>query len=256
MLVGSTVIIGNKGTGTSTDRGVASMRSIVDRKIIKSLEEVTIDSTSYVAVNIENGGVTFDTVTGETYISSMPYHSGYNDGVLGYDGSKTNYTNGKEPGLIQKIEFQNGAYLIISDELWQWSSDDTNYYFDCYTCHDESKVTTNGSISSDYTKQDDLTLSWLKAGANTGWHWEYIEDTAIANDNAVLWPKKVSTSAGTGTGCKAGFIVRLASSGVRAGWCWCTLWRGGYCGVSARASNLSVGAADWDGALGGPGLPG
>ena len=54
MLVGSTVIIGNKGTGTSTDRGVASMRSIVDRKIIKSLEEVTIDSTSYVAVNIEN----------------------------------------------------------------------------------------------------------------------------------------------------------------------------------------------------------
>ena len=76
---------------------------------------------------------------------------------MGYDGSATNYTNGSEPGLLQKIEFRNGAYLIISDELWQWSKDDTNYMFDCYTCHDQSKVTTNGTISSDYTKQTDLT---------------------------------------------------------------------------------------------------
>ena len=62
----------------------------------------------------------------------------------------------------------------------------------------------------------------------------------------------MSTSAGTGTGCKAGFLVYLASSGVRAGWCWCGMWDGGYCGVSARNSNNSVGNANWNGALGGP----
>ena len=252
--VGSTVIIGKKGG--STDRGDSAMRSLVSMKKVKSLEPVTIDDTSYTAVNIDNGGTTFDTVANETIISSMPYHSGYNDNVLGYDGSATNYTNGSEPGLLQKIEFQNGAYLIISDELWQWSKDDTNYMFDCYTCHDQSKVTTNGTISSDYTKQTDLTLKWAVEGANTGWHWEYIEDTAIANDPAVCWPAKVSTTAGSGTGCKAGFSVLLASSGVRAGWCFSSLWDGGACGVSARNSDGSPSISTWNGALGGPGLAG
>ena len=252
--VGSTVIIGKKGR--STDRGDSAMRSLVSMKKVKSLEPVTINDTSYTAVNIDNGGTTFDTVANETIISSMPYHSGYNDNVLGYDGSATNYTNGSEPGLLQKIEFQNGAYLIISDELWQWSKDDTNYMFDCYTCHDQSKVTTNGTISSDYTKQTDLTLKWAVEGANTGGYWEYIEDTAIANDPAVCWPAKVSTTAGSGTGCKAGFSVVLASSGVRAGWCFCGLWCGGFCGVSARASGGSPSSSGWNGALGGPGLAG
>lgn len=251
---GSTVIIGKKGG--STDRGDSAMRSLVSMKKVKSLETVTINDTSYTAVNIDNGGTTFDTVASETIISSMPYHSGYNDNVLGYDGSATNYTNGSEPGLLQKIEFQNGAYLIISDELWQWSKDDTNYMLDCYTCHDQSKVTTNGTISSDYTKQDDLTLKWAVEGANTNWHWEYIEDTAIANDPAVCWPAKVSTSAGSGTGCKAGFRVSLASSGVRAGWCFCGLLDGGACGVSARNSGVSASDSYWGGALGGPGLAG
>ena len=47
----------------------------------------------------------------------------------------------KEPGLLQKIEFMNGAYLIVSDELWQWSTDDNgDYNFECHTCHDQSKV--------------------------------------------------------------------------------------------------------------------
>ena len=252
--VGSTVVIGKKGG--STDRGDSAMRSLVSMKKVKSLEPVTIDDTSYTAVNIDNGGITFDTVANETIISSMPYHSGYNDNVLGYDGSATNYTNGSEPGLLQKIEFQNGAYLIISDELWQQSKDNTNYMFDCYTCHDQSKVTTNGTISSDYTKQTDLTLKWAVEGANTGWHWEYIEDTAIANDPAVCWPAKVSTTAGSGTGCKAGFFVVLASSDVRAGWCFSSLWRGGVCGVSARDSGDSPSNSSWSGALGGPGLAG
>jgi hypothetical protein len=101
-----------------------------------------------------------------------------------------------------------------------------------------------------------LTLKWAVEGANTSWHWEYIEDTAIANDPAVCWPAKVSTTAGSGTGCKAGFGVALASSGVRAGWCFCGLWGGGLCGVSARNSDVSPSYSGWYGALGGPGLAG
>ena len=254
LIVGSTVIIGNKGSGTSIDRNVSSMRSIVDRKKIKKIENVTISDTQYTAVEIDNGGQTFDTVTGETYISTMPYHSGYNDGVLGFDGSKTNYTNGKEPGLIQKIEFQNGAYIILSDELWQWGQDaESNYTFDCHVCRDQTKVTTNGTISDDYTKQENLTLTFPSTQST---QWLYIEDIAINDDYGVLWPKKVSSTAGSGTGCKAGFGVYPASSGVRAGWCFSLLQSGGFCGVSARSSNVAVSYAIWNGALGGPSLAG
>ena len=252
--VGSTVIVGNKGDGDSIDRNVASMRSIVDRKKIKKIETVNIEDTDYMAIYIDNSGTTFSTVAGETYISTMPYHSGYNDDVLGNDGSKTNYTNGSEPGLIQKIEFQNGAYLILSDELWQWGQDaESNYTFDCYVCRDQSKVTTNGSISDDYIKQEDLTLTFLSTQSA---QWQYIEDIAINDDYGVLWPKKVSTTAGSGTGCKAGLYVAPATSGVRAGWCFSRLWNGGPCGVAARASGHLVSAAYWSGALGGPSLAG
>lgn len=249
LLAGCNVIIGNKGTGTSIDRGTASMYSICKNKRIKSIESVTIDGTAYAAVNIDNGGTKFDTVAAETYISTMPWYSGRNDDVLGYDGSHTNYTNGKEPGLIQRTEFQTGAYLIISDELWQWGQDaDGNCTFDCYTCHDQSKVTTNSTISSDYTKQAGLTLT-IPAGTAAWW---YIEDLAIADDPAVLWPSKVSTTAGSGTGLKAGFYVGAATSGVRAAWCLGDLYTTGNAGLAARYSSTGSGRSGWHGVVGVP----
>jgi len=250
-LVGSCVEVGDMGGGNNHGRGAASMRGLADRARIKSIESVTVDGTEYTALNLDNGGTTFDTVADTTYISTMPYYSGYDDGVLGYDGSKTNYTNGHEPGLIQKTEFQNGAYLILSDELWQWGQDaDGNYTFDCYTCHDQSKVTTNGTISDDYTKQEDLTLKFADATA----HWLYIEDTAVADDPAVLWPKAVSANAGSGTGNKAGFYAAPTTSGLRAAWCCCNLNNGGNAGLPARNSNNGTGNANWNGGSGSPGL--
>ena len=229
LLVGSSVNVGDVGTGTSTDRGVPSMYKFAKNARIKSIESVSVGGTTYKAVNIDVA-TPFDVTTG-TYISTMPYWSGWNDTVQGYDGSRYSPTSGKEPGLIQRTEFQTGSYLILSDELWQWGQDsDGNYTFDRYVCHDQSKV--NGSsITSDYTKQEDLTLV-LPAGSSSGW-W-YIEDTAVAEDKAVLWPDTVSTVAGSGTGCKAGFYVGLATSGVRAAWACCYLHSGGYAGLPAR----------------------
>ncbi len=251
MLVGGNVIVGVKNSSNgSADRGYASMYSICKNKRIKSIESVTIGGTAYAAVNIDNGGVKFDTVAAETYISSMPWYSGRNDDVLGYDGSHTNYTNGKEPGLIQRTEFQNGSYLILSDELWQWGTDaDGNFTFNCYTCHDQSKVTTNGTISADYAKQDDLTMVFP---AETKAGWMYIEDIAISNDPGVLWPAKVSTAAGSGTGAKAGMYVSPAASGVRAAWCVCALYGSGNAGLPARDSYGGTGISYWVGSVGAP----
>ncbi len=214
LFVGSAV---NIGTNASADRQVASNYSIAKNVRITNIETVNISNTNYKAVTFDVPE-TFNSIAGTTYVSTMPYWSGWNDDVLGNDGSKYSYTTGKEPGLLQKIEFQNGAYLIVSDELWQWGKNgDDDFTFDCYTCHDQTKVTTSGAISSDYTKQDDLTMVFPSTQGNA---WVYIEDTAITKDPAVLWPLKVSTAAGSGTGVKAAMSVGPAASGVRAAWVW------------------------------------
>lgn len=251
---GSNVIVGNKGDGTSADRGVVSMYSICKNKRIKSIESVTVDGTTYSAVNIDNGGEVFDTEAGATYISTMPYYSGWNDTVQGFDGSRYNPTSGKEPGLIQKTEFMNGAYLIVSDEYLQWGQDDDgNYTLDIYTCHDQSKVTTNNALSSDYTKQDDLTLTLPSTQANTNM---WIEDIAVGKDKSVLWPKSLSTKAGSGTGCKASVWISPATSGLRASWCCRYLIDYSNAGLPARLSNYWTSSSYWYGGGGSPGLAG
>ena len=129
----------------------------------------------------------------------------------------------------------------------QWGKDaDGNYTLDLYTCHDQSKVTT-GSITADYTKQEDLTLTFA-ASEKDGWR--YIEDTAVSKDKGVLWPAKVSTTAGSGTGVKAGFYVGLATSGVWASWRCCALSTNGTASLAAANSNTAPGGRHWYGSAG------
>ena len=252
LLVGSWIAIGSH-TESSTDRSNAAMHDILTEAQIVRIEDIAQEDVAYKAVYV-NSDATWDVVKDQTMISTMPYGSGYNDTVKGNDGSRTNYTKGKEPGLIQKTEFQNGAYLIVADELWQWGKDgDGNFTFDIYTCHDQTKITTDGSISSDYTKCDDLTMRFAEG---TPGAWQYIEDTAISNDPAVLWPAAVSNRAGSGTGVKAGFAVYPAASGVRAAWRCCPLNSGGAASLAAAASSIWCGAAYWYGGAGVPGLAG
>ena len=246
LFVGSSVQIGIQ---SGTDRNTASNYSVCRNKLITAIKDVEIGGTTYSAVYVDNGGTTFDTTAGSTYLSTDPYWSGWNDDVLGTDGSKYNYTNGKEPGMLQKIEFMNGSYLIISDELWQWSTDENgDYNFDCFVCEDQSKVS-GTAITEDYKKLTALTMVIPKG--TTG-KWTYIEDTAISD---VEWPLGIDAS-GSGVGCKAGFYCYPAASGVRAGWCWGHLYSGGLAGLACRGSGDSVGAAGWHGSVGSPGLAG
>ena len=255
--VGYNVIVGtpnNEAESGQTDRGQASMYSIRKNKLVTRIETVRVGEQDYGAVYVEDGDNTFDTTAGTTYISNMPYWSGWDDTVQGNDGSRYDPTNGHDTGLIQKTEFMAGAYLILADELWQWGTDDDgNFTFDCYTCHDQTKVTTNGSISGDYEKQEDLTLTFP---AGTPDAWWYIEDTAIAADRGVLWPAKVSTEAGSGTGVKDGFYLAPRTSGVRAGWCCGSLAGWGAAGLAARSSGSGAAGRHWDGCAGSPGLSG
>jgi len=247
LLVGSAVMLGIQ---SGSDRNTASNYSIFDGKLITAIETVTIETKEYSAVYVDNGGKTFDTTAGSTYLSTSPYYSGWNDNVLGRDGSKISPTSGKEPGMIQGVEFMNGSYLIVSDELWQWSQDaNENYCFDCYKCYDQSKV--GSAINENYEKVNVPTLVFPKDTA--AWSWKYITDNAINDD--VLWPEATNAS-GSGVGVGAGFDCGPAASGVRSAWVWGGLNGGGLGGVSCRHSGYWVSNAGWDGSLGAPGLEG
>ena len=247
LFVGSAIMLGIQ---SGTDRNTASNYSIFDGKLITKIEDVTINDTVYSAVYVDNGGKTFNTTAGSTYMSTSPYYSGWNDNVKGRDGSRYNYNNGKEPGMLQGVEFMHGSYIIVSDELWQWGTDaDGNYTFDCFKCYDQSKV--SSEITNDYVKMDVPTLKFPQGTAS--WVWKYITDNAINDD--VMWPETTDAS-GSGVGVGAGFYCVPASSWVRAAWVFGYLGYGGTGGVPCRLSGSGPSAASWYGSSGAPGSEG
>lgn len=258
LYVGSNVIVGD--TEGSNDRGQAAMYSLVKLRKISSIEEVTIeeDASSYKAVYIDvPEGTTFDTTAGTTYISTMPYYSGWTDTVKGTIGTKYGTNLNKQPFLLQKVELMNGAYNYASDELDQWSQqDDTHYLYDFYLCEDQTKVSTNGTITDDYIKEENATLTIDTAVYTTNNSWYYIEDNLTNNNFKMLNTKKFSTSAGTGTGTRDAFYLSYAASGVRAPTLWATLWYSGVAGLSCRHSSFGPPWPYWDSVGGCPGLSG
>lgn len=258
LYVGSNVIIGN--TEGNKDRGQAAMYSLVKLRKISSIEEVNIEEnvSSYKAVYIDvPEGTTFNTTAGTTYISTMPFYSGWTDSVKGTIGIKYNTNLNRQPFLLQKVELMNGANNYASDELDQWSQQDgTHYLCDFYLCEDQTKVSTNGTITDDYIKKENATLTIDTAVYTTNNSWYYIEDNLTDNNFKMLSPKNFSTSAGSGTGTRDAFYLSYATSGTRAPIVWAALWGGGNAGLSCRASGDSPSWANWHCAGGSPGLSG
>lgn len=119
--VGGTVSIGEKGENTSIDRGNAYMRNIADKVLVTKIEAVD-DTNSRVYVDAGP----FD-VTTNTYISSMPLHSGQTDIVLGNDGQVAN--DSKHSFKIQGVEDGIGAYFVSANELeYKETADKTIFY--------------------------------------------------------------------------------------------------------------------------------
>ena len=258
LYVDSNVIIGN--TEGNNDRGQAAMYSLVKLRKISSIEEVSIeeDASSYKAVYIDvPDETTFDTTAGTTYISIMPFYSGWTDNVKGTIGTKYNTNLNKQPFLLQKVELMNGAYNYASDELDQWSQqDDTHYLYDFYLCEDQTRVSTNGTITGDYIKKENATLTIDTAVYTTNKSSYYIEDNLTDNNFKMLSSKKFSTSAGSGTGTRDAFYLSYVTSGVRAPMVWAHLSLGGGAGLSCRNSSISPSWTHWSYAGGGPGLSG
>lgn len=162
LVVGSTVIVGVAST-SGTDRYYLEMRSIVNRKRIKSIAPVVVDDVTYSAINIDNGGVTFD-VTTDTYISTMPWYTGACDSVLGNDGSPGSLTGGKYPCKLQGIEFRTGQYEVYGDTILEGYQDGAELRMRGAVCRRASlyatSITANYKRASYYVLRPD-TSGWL-----------------------------------------------------------------------------------------------
>lgn len=247
LLVGSSVIVGDVGGGTSTDRGVASMYKCAKIVRILSIVSTVVEETTYYAVNLETD-TPFDTTT-DTYISTMPWWSGSCDDVLGVDGSPTSCTNGKEPFIIQGLESQIGAYAVVADII------------DTITVSEDSATMTINPATVRLAKNIAQSKSANYVDTNkpltipkpANWAWHFIGDLAYdkAHPEFTL-PSIVDNGANSGNGFKSAVTVP-PSGGVCEWLSWGSLIVYSFCGLACAGLGGGLGYAYWDVAAGAPG---
>ena len=247
LLVGSSVIVGDVGSGTSTDRGVASMYKCAKNVRILSIVSTVVEETTYYAVNLETD-TAFDTTT-DTYISTMPWWSGSCDDVLGVDGSPTSCTNGKEPFIIQGLESQIGAYAVVADiiDTITVSEDSTTMTINPATVRLAKNIAQ--SKSANYVD----TNKPLTIPKPANWAWHFIGDLAYdkAHPEFTL-PSIIDNGANSGNGFKS--AVGGPTSGGVCGWLsWGDLSDYSGCGLACASLSSGLGHAYWYIAAGAPG---
>lgn len=247
LLVGSSVIVGDVGSGTSTDRYVASMYKCAKNVRILSIVSTVVEETTYYAVNLETD-TAFDTTT-DTYISTMPWWSGSCDDVLGVDGSPTSCTNGKEPFIIQGLESQIGAYAVVADiiDTITVSEDSTTMTINPATVRLAKNIAQ--SKSANYVD----TNKPLTIPKPANWAWHFIGDLAYdkAHPEFTL-PSIIDNGANSGNGFKSAVFVP-ASGGVYGWLSWSNLSDYSSCGLACAALTSGLGNANWYIAAGAPG---
>lgn len=247
LLVGSSVIVGDVGSGTSTDRYVASMYKCAKNVRILSIVSTVVEETTYYAVNLETD-TAFDTTT-DTYISTMPWWSGSCDDVLGVDGSPTSCTNGKEPFIIQGLESQIGAYAVVADiiDTITVSEDSTTMTINPATVRLAKNIAQ--SKSANYVD----TNKPLTIPKPANWAWHFIGDLAYdkAHPEFTL-PSIIDNGANSGNGFKS--AVDVPTSGGVCEWLsWSALGDYSACGLACAHLANGLGGANWTFAAGAPG---
>ena len=167
-----------------------SQTNIVDRCKITKIENVEIDGTTYGAVYVDNGGVTFDTTT-ELWLSTMEWWTGSTDDVLGNDGG-INPANDRYPVKLQGIEYMVGCWEAMGDTILSFAEIGGENVQVANICRDASKLAT--SVTSDY-----ITASYgVPRPAAAGWTWPK-RLGFDSNLPEVLLPSVVGGSSSTGT---------------------------------------------------------
>lgn len=242
LLVGSTVSVGDRGTSTNNDRGQAYMRNLADLVKISSIETVEVGGTQYSAINLDIDNTI--TTTAQTFISTMPWHSGATEVLPGHkDGCPNSLTDGKSPLRVAGIEMMDGAYMNGLEPLYQVTANSAGGFdYEVFECRNSQKLA--GSITSDY-----VNTGIKVTGIPTGWN--YVKEF-IKTKLGVLFPK---TFGGSSTTYYKSAFYGTSSAGVRCPWRFTDLSNGAIAGLAAEIGNHAPGNASWYGRprLGGSG---
>ena len=188
-LAGLCVSVGdNAGTSLNQDRGNVTTHNIADRVLIKSVETVSVDGTSYCALNLDID-TPFST-TETTFVSSMPCWSGITDNVIGmYDGSPVSNSDGKHTYRIKGIEYLHGQAIVAADTVMALQSDYTAKVY----AAEKGSTRVSSDIESVYKY-----VGTIPDGEGSGGNF-WIGDVAIDEATGVFYPKTAGT--GNQVGC-------------------------------------------------------
>jgi hypothetical protein len=213
------------------------MRSIVNRKRIKSIAPVVVGGTTYSAINIDNGGVTFD-VTTATYISTMPWYTGACDGVLGNDGSPGSAIGGKYPCKLQGIEFRTGQYEVYGDTILEGYQDGAELRMRGAVCRRASLYAT--SITANYRRASYYVLRPDTSG------WLYLKELGFDPALPELIAAKTTGGSSSTYMRDAWYLENTAGAFLREWRAFAHLNLGvAVAGLSAAVANSALGYGHW-----------
>ena len=234
-IVGSTVMLSASARGGAVTVAAAK---------IESIETVTVEGSSYGAINLDVES-TFSTTT-SLHLCTIPYHSGATEALPGHaDGCfGGSLTSGKGPLRVAGVEVLEGAYALGLDPLYNVTAGSASGKFNyaIYECKDSEKQA--GSITSDY---EDTGISFTDM-PNA---WNYVKKF-FRTVKGVLFPELIGGS--STTYLKSAF-AGTGSAGVRSPWRFCYLNSGGNAGLAGEHGSNTPSGSGWHGRprLGGAG---
>ena len=212
ILVGSRVSVGygsNNNGAINNDRGISTIHKYADAVRVLRIEALD-DANSAVYLDIEDGFNTVpialtDTLSAPIVLSTMPWHSGSTDAVIGHhDGSLTSNTDDKHPYRVQGLEYAVGGYFVASDVIMDIQSDCSKNVL-CAP-PEAKRLTDSAQAVKNYRLIGNIPGN---AGAD---YW--IGDFALDLDSGVSYPSTIGSGDRTGTGDRT-WIGGTSTAGQR-----------------------------------------
>ena len=252
--------LNNDGTAT-LDRAYAEAHAYAnDVKVLK--KEPLDDNNIAIYLDIEEPFNTMpvqlsDTVSSETYILSMHWHSGFSDDVLDRCGCPcedvSGLTSGRYPMVWQGVELMVGGYETFANAFMDIVSLTTR---DVYITNDATKMTANDATAKTTYKKLPYQMSVAKNN-----QWNYVTEIKLDLENgAFIQTQSGQDGSSSATGFGDAICFDAATSGTReflslgnlgcgAGvglaFCWGYSWLGGAgWDILARLSVNAVGGVN------------
>lgn len=237
--------LNNDGTAT-LDRVYAEAHAYAnDVKVLK--KEPLDDNNVAIYLDIEEPFNTMpvqlsDTVSSETYILSMHWHSGFSDDVLDRCGCPcedvSGLTSGRYPMVWQGVELMVGGYETFANAFMDIVSLTTR---DVYITNDATKMTANDATAKTTYKKLPYQMSVAKNS-----QWNYVTEIKLDLENgAFIQTQSGQDGSSSATGFGDAIYFDAATSGTREFLSLGNLCFGSDAGLAFCVGNVWLGYAYW-----------